>query len=230
MFWKELALTIAPRVLLSVFLLPLQVSQSDPHPLADKVTVMGRVLDSNGRPVANAMVSAYPPSAELHPCTRTAADGTFVFQVDPFGAGVVTASKPEDGYLELGSTLYGKRVESTRPINATLAASPIQVELRFEERDAVIEWTVVSKTDRSPVSQIDYSVTWSDDPHVFIRGGRVVTGGVFTFVLPKHPVLITVGAKGFRDWNSAESRDFGGPVLFTLGTKDVRTILLDPTP
>ena len=188
---------------------------------------MGKVLDSNGMPVANAMVSAYPPMAELHMGARTAADGTFVFHVDPFGAGVITAEKPEDGYPDPAWTLYGKRPESMRPINATLANSPIRVELRFEERDATIEWKVFSKVDGSPVRRAQFNVTSIDDPHVFFRSD-VSDAGVLKFVLPKHPVLITISAPGFRDWKSADSREFGGSVLFTPGTKDERAILLEP--
>jgi hypothetical protein len=220
-------LTIGARVLFPLLLLPSLGGQSDPHPVADKVTVMGRVVDSHGAPVANAMVSAYPPNAELHMGGRTAADGTFLFHVDPFGAGVITASKREDGYPDPMWTLYGKRPESMQPINATLAASPIQVELRFEARDAILEWKVLSKADGSPVRLARFSAAWIDDPRVYFRGGTSETG-VLRFVLPKHPVLITISAKGFHDWNSADSREFGGPVLFTTGTTDERTILLEP--
>lgn len=218
---------IGVRVVLPLLLLAPLSGQSDPHPAADKVTVMGRVVDSHGVPVADAMVSAYPPNAELHMGGRTAADGTFVFHVGPFGAGTITASKPEDGYPELGWTLYGKRPESMQPINATLANSPIHVELRFEERDAVIEWKVISKADDSPVRYAEFNVTSVDNPHVFFRSSTSDTG-VLRFILPKRPVLITISAKGFRDWNSADSREFGGPVLFTPGTRDERTILLEP--
>ena len=220
-------MTIGARVLLPLLMLPTFIGQNDPHPVADKVTVMGRVVDSHGVPVAGAMVSAYPPNAELHHGDRTAADGTFVFHVDPFGAGVISASKPEDGYPRPEWLLYGKRPESMQPINATVAASPIRVERRFEERDAIIEWKVLSKVDRSPIRYADFNVTWIDDPHVFVRKATSEVG-VLTFILPKHPVLITIGAPGFREWNSADSREFSGPVLFTPGTRDERTILLEP--
>jgi hypothetical protein len=150
-----------------------------------------------------------------------------VFHVDPFGAGVITASKPEDGYPRSEYVMYGKRPESMQPINATLANSPIQVELRFEERDAIIEWKVRSKVDRSPVRLALFNVTWVDGPQVFFRSAAS-EAGVLRFVLPKHPVLITISAQGFREWSSADSREFSGPVLFTPGTRDERTILLEP--
>lgn len=215
------------RILLPILLVPALAGQNDPHPAADKVTVMGRVVDSHGVPVADAFVTAYPPTAELHMGGRTKADGTFEFRVDPFGAGVVTASKPEDGYPDLGWTLYGKRPESMQPINATLANSPLHVELRFEERDAIIDWKVRSKADGLPIRFAEFNVTSVDDPHDFLRSSTS-EAGVLRFILPKHPVLITISSKGFRDWSSADSREFGGPVLFTPGTRDERTILLEP--
>lgn len=218
---------IAVGVLLPLFLLPTLGSQSDPHPEAGRVTVMGRVVDSHGVPVADALVTAYPPNAEIRMGARTAVDGTFVFHINPFGAGFISAEKPEDGYPTPDYVMYGKRPESMQPINATLAASPIHLELRFEERDAVIQWKVVSKVDGSPVRYAEFNVAWVDDPHVFFRSSTSDVG-VLRFVLPKHPVLITISARGFRDWKSADSREFGGPVLFTPGMRDERTILLEP--
>jgi hypothetical protein len=219
--------TISASILLPLLLLQTASSQSDRMASADTVIIMGRVVDDRGMPVANAMVSAYPPMAELHNGARTGADGTFVFHVKPFGKGVITAVKPEDGYPDPASTIYGRAGENEQKINATLAASPIDVKLRFGEPDAIIEWKVLSKADGSPVPLVRFNGAWNDDPHVFVRSGTSETG-VLRFVLPKHAVQISVGAPGFRDWNSAESREFGGPVLLSPGTKDERTILLEP--
>lgn len=219
---------MTPARLLISMLLPLVAGQVAPSRSADKVTVMGRVVDSHGTPVGNVLVSAYPPSAEIHQGARTGADGTFRFEVEPFGAGVVTASKPEDGFPDPEFALYGRAAGGVQQINATVAASPVQVELRLEEADAVIAWKVLSRADGSVLTHVSFDVSWSDDPHISIRGGKLAPGGVFKFVLPKHPVQITLGAPGFHEWRSAESREFGGPVLFTPGTRDDRTILLEP--
>jgi hypothetical protein len=221
-------------VVLSLLLLPLVAGQSNGLPstngsAADEVTVEGRVVDNQGAPVAKADVSFYPYSAHTGPLPAavTAADGTFVLHMQPLGEGAVTAWKVDAGFPNAAMALYGKGYPSERKINATVAASPIHVDLSFEAPDAVLDWKILSKVDRSPVRSVRYSVAWSDDPKAFIRGATSDTG-VFRFVLPKRPVVLTVGAPGFRDWTSADSREFGGAVQFAPGTRDERTILLEP--
>ena len=222
-------------VLLSFVLLPAIAGQSNGRPATDRpsageVTVEGRVVDNHGVPVAKAEVAFYSyggaHSGPL-PTAVTAADGSFVFHMQPLGPGAVSASKPEAGFPNAAMALYGKGRPSEQRINATVAASPIHVDLSFEEPDAVVEWKVLSKADQKPVRSVAFSVAWSDDPKIYMRGG-VSNTGILKFVLPKHPVLIRIGAPGFRDWTSADSPEFRGAVSFTPGTKDERTILLEP--
>lgn len=221
-------------VLLSFVLLPAIAGQSNVGSAtggqaAGQVTVEGKVVDNHGVPVAKAEVAFYAYSGGHSgpmPGAITGADGSFVIHMPPLGAGAVTAFKPEAGYPNAVMALYGKGRPSEQRINATVAASPIHVDLSFEEPDAVIEWKVLSKADQSAVSKVAYSVAWADDPKMYMRGG--LNTGVFKFILPKHPVQIRIGAPGFKDWSSADSKEFAGPVSFAPGTKDQRTILLEP--
>ncbi len=228
-------MTASTFALLSFVLLPAIAGQSNApqatnRSSADEVTVEGTVVDNHGVPVAKAEVAFYSygggHSGPL-PGAVTAADGSFVFHMPALGEGAVSAWKPEAGFPNAVMALYGKGRPSEQKINATVAASPIHVDLSFEEADAMVDWKILSKADRSPVRSVAYSIAWSDDPKTYLRGG-ILSGGILKFVLPKHPVLIRIGAPGFRDWNSADSREFGGPVSFTPGTKDERTILLEP--
>lgn len=228
-------MAVSALVVLSFVLLPVVAGQSNVpastnRPAADEVTVEGKVVDSQGVPVAKAQVAFYPYSgghSGPFPGAVTADDGSFVMHMQPLGEGAVSAWKIEAGFPNAVMTLYGKGRPSEQKINATVAASPIHVDLSFEDPDAVVDWKVLSKADKSPVRSVTYSVAWSDDPKVYLRGATSDIG-VFKFVLPRHPVQITVGAPGFRDWTSAGSGEFGGPVSFTPGTKDERTILLEP--
>jgi hypothetical protein len=221
-------------LLLSLVLIPLGAGQSNglpsiTTPATDEVTVEGRVVDNHGVPVAKAEVGFFPYSGFTGILRGgiTATDGTFVFQMPPLGEGSIGAWKLEAGFPDARWAIYGKKDRpSVRKINATVAASPIHVELRFEEPDAMVEWKVLSKADHSPVRSVTYSVAWSDDPEIYVQSSTSDTG-IFKFVLPQHPVLIKIGAPGFRDWTSADSW-FGGPVLLKPGTKDERTILLEP--
>jgi hypothetical protein len=221
-------------LLLSFVLIPVVAGQSNGVPSTpglaiDEVTVEGRVVDNHGVPVANAQVGFFPYGAfaGVLPGAITATDGTFVFRMQPLGEGAISAWKLEVGFPNARWAIYGNEDRpNLRKINATVAVSPIHVELSFEDPDAIVEWKVLSKADQSPVRSARYDVTWSDDPKTYLRGG-VSNIGIFKFVLPQHPVLIKIGAPGFRDWTSADSW-FGGPVLLKPGTKDERTILLEP--
>ena len=221
-------------VLLSLVLLPAIAGQSIGRPATDRpaageVTVEGRVVDNHGVPVAKAEVAFYAYSGGHSgpmPGAITAADGSFVFHMQPLGPGAVSASKPEAGFPNAVMALYGKGRRSEQRINATVAASPIHVDLSFEEPDAAIEWKVLSKADQKPLRSVAFNIAWSDDPKIYMQGGS--NAGILKFVLPKHPVLIRIGAPGFRDWTSAASPEFRGAVSFPPGTKDERTILLEP--
>lgn len=192
-------------------------------------TVSGRVFDSAGLPVPDAQVRVFfflGVRGSL-PDAVTNSDGWFTLRLPPFGRGVVSAYDLSKGFPDAEMALYGRwAYPSVAPINATEGAN-IHVDLRFSPPDAVIEWTVVSKADHLPVAQARYRIRWSDDPTI-MASSSISENGLLSFVLPKHPVIVSVTAPGFIDWNSSDKAAFGGPVLLAPGTIDRRVIVLDP--
>jgi hypothetical protein len=204
-------------------------SQSQaPGPTPTEAIISGKVVDSKGLPVSGANVSAYGFNwAGPVPGTITGADGSFSLKSQPFGKGIVTAFKKDAGFPDAEMALYGHwAYPSVAPIDATPGAN-IQVNLQFSEPDALIEWTVISKSGRAPISRASYEIEWVDDPHIMARSS-IAADGFFRFVLPKHAVVIHIQAPGFKDWASTDASAFGQPLVLKPGTVDRRSIMLDP--
>ena len=192
--------------------------------------IHGKVVDSQGSPVANATVTFFPFAGAigiLKVDTITGSDGSFVLRLQPFGKGIISAYKAIAGFPDAEMALYGRwAYPSVAEIDATTGAD-IDIDLKFNEPDALIEWTVVSRTTQRPIPRASYKIEWSDDSKVMALS-TIPSDGFFRFVLPKHPVVIHIEAPGFKDWTSADASAFGQALVLKPGTVDRRSIMLDP--
>ena len=220
----KLTVALLPLLLIAPVASPRPQLHSDE---ANKASISGKVVDSKGVPVADAHVYAIGPSwGGPVPGAVTGLDGSFHIKWQPFGKGVVSASKVEAGFPDARMALYnGWTYASIAQIDATPGAN-IQVNLQFSEPDALIEWQVMSKADQAAIPRATYRIEWSDDPKMF-WSGSIQGDGSLRFVLPKHPVLVRIQVPGFTDWISTDNAAFGGPLLLKPGTIDRRIILLD---
>ncbi len=198
------------------------------HAPAAETVIWGRVVDSKGLPVPNATVWLFAFSGPTDlPKAVTTHEGFFLLKSPPFGKGVVSASKTTAGFPDAENALYGRwAYPSVAQINATPGAN-IHTDLKFNPPDALIEWTVVSKSNRDPIFNASYTIEWSDDPKTTAIS-TIQSSGFFRFVLPKHPVIVRIEAPGFKDWISTDAGAFGQPLLLKPGTIDKRSIFLDP--
>jgi hypothetical protein len=190
--------------------------------------VSGHVLYKDGTPVKGAKVTVYSfgPQAAIVPRARTDERGFFSLNFPPFGQGVISAMKISEGYPDAAMALYGRGgYESVKPINATEGVIPIEIELKFGDPDAVIEWTIQSADKHEPVKNARYSLAWSDDPKI-LYSTTIPENSRFTFVLPKHPVSIKITAPGFADWSSGDDPSLGQAVLLKPGRHQQRVISL----
>lgn len=125
----------------------------------DWVPLSGRVVDHLGTPVNNAEVGIVPLNgyAGMLPNAHTDKDGRFYFKVPPVGDGVITALDPTRGFPDAAIALYGKNeYRSWKRIAPKAGATEIEVELRFGEPDAVIDWQVRSERDNISVQGARY--------------------------------------------------------------------------
>ena len=217
-----------PASLRAPILLPAPSGRDASPAPAPQAVIWGRVVDSKGLPVADARVWLFAFSGPTGlPHTVTTHDGFFLLKSPPFGKGVVSAYKTIAGFPDAENALYGRwAYPSVAQINATPGAN-IHTDLKFSPPDALIEWTVVSKSHRDPIFNASYTIEWSDDPKTMAIS-TIQSSGFFRFVLPKHPVVVRIEAPGFKEWTSTDAAAFGRPLLLKPGTIDRRSIMLDP--
>jgi len=205
-------------------------SRAQAGPAVAEATISGKVVDSQGSPVANADVSFFPFAGAIGTLkldTTTASDGSFVLRLQPFGKGVVSAYKTIAGFPDAEMALYGRwAYPSVAQIDAT-PGTDIHIDLKFSEPDALIEWTVVSATTQTPIPRASYTIEWSDDPKT-MASSTIPTDGFFKLVLPRHPVVIHIEAPEFKNCTSTDASAFGLPLVLRPGTVDKRFIMLDP--
>jgi hypothetical protein len=219
----------ASLISLLLYFFLLGAKQESAHQPGDRTAkVSGHVLYKEGTPVKDAEVKIYFFAAQgaILPETRTDEKGSFSLNIPPWGEGVISGMKVGEGYPDAALALYGKGgYGSTKPINSTEGMSPAEVELRFSEPDAVIEWVIQSADKHDPVKNARYSIAWSDDPKI-LYSTSISEDSRFGFVLPKHPVSIKITAPGFKDWSSADDPSLGPAVLLKPGRHQQRVIFL----
>jgi hypothetical protein len=198
-------------------------------PNGKATVVSGHVLYRDGSPVKDAEVEVHffaPVGGILPPPVRTDEKGYFSISPPPLGEGVVTASKVSEGYPNAAMALYGREgYTSLRRIAVKEGVVFDEIDLRFGEPDAVIEWAIQSAVTREPVKKVRYTISWLDDPDMFCSSS-VSENGRFIFVIPKHPVFVKITAPGFADWSYRDEHTGRQALLMRPGTRDQRVVLL----
>jgi hypothetical protein len=193
-------------------------------------TVFGHVLYRDGSPVKDAEVELHffgPVGGILAPSTRTDEKGYFSLSPPPLGDGVVTASKVSEGYPNAAIALYGREgYTSLRRIDVKEGVLFEEINLRFGEPDAVIEWIIQSAVTQEPIKNARYAISWSDNPQIS-SSSSVSEDGRLIFVLPKHPVFVKITAPGFADWSYTDDHTRGQTLMLKPGTRQQRIVLLN---
>jgi len=225
---------LAMRFCLCFIFTPLLTGQTFTDSYVRKVRISGHVMDKAGHPVQNATVEFFPFAGFIGMRTypleaRSDASGYFTFSIPPLGKGSLRAMKFDDGFPDAINALYGreafnKKNGSVRRINVKEGASSIEVTLRFGDPYAVIDWTIRSGADHSPLDSSAWKIALTDEPKSYESASGL--GAHFLFVLPKRPVTIVISAPGYKDWSTADDPDFGRNFILKPGTRQRRDIYL----
>jgi hypothetical protein len=190
--------------------------------------IAGHVLYKDGTPVKDADVEIhfYRPTGAIVPEARTNENGYFSITAPPYGDGIVSASKVSEGYPNAALAFYGGTgYTSTQRVNITDTTVIDNIELRFVEPDATIDFTIQAADTHENVSTARVQIALSSQPD--ISGSYSVSKeGRFSFVLPKRPVSIKITAAGFADWSSVDDPSLGPAVLLKPGRHQQRVISL----
>jgi hypothetical protein len=192
--------------------------------------IAGHVLYKDGTPVKDADVEIhffYRPTGAILPEARTDKNGYFSIVPPSYGDGVVSASKVSEGYPNAALAFYGNTgYTSTRRVNITATTVIDNIELRFGEPDATIDFTIQAADTHENVSTASVQIALSNQPDI-LDISPVTKEGKFSFVLPKSPVIIKVTAPRFVDWSYTDRSGKGNALLMKPGSHQQIVVLLN---
>lgn len=206
-------------------------ARTSPHvQMEGDVFLSGRVLDSQGRPVADARIDFWPSAGTvaMQNFATTTPNGYFLLRTQPVGEGTLSASKPEAGYPDAKNALYAKEgLRSRVQINAKPGHSPDPVTLTFDAPNAVLRWKIQSASQRVKLPGAYIHIALASNPKI-VEYGMFPVDREFIFVLPRRPITITISYTGFHDWTPAGTSGLSYPLALAPGTVDRRVIQLEP--
>lgn len=163
-------------------------------------TITGVVERANGSLEKGAAVTFWPYGPSRGPEMNTVTDekGEFSLTISYIGPGSLSASKVDEGYPDAVLAFYGlrdhKSVQEISPKGSSISG----VLLEFDEPAPRIELAV--RPQGIKVGSVVITVRSNLRPNIY---GSTTwdTAQIWTFVLPKDPVTITVTAPDHEVWN-----------------------------
>lgn len=208
-------------------------NQTTSNPIEGDGTVLGRVLDADGRPVEKVIVTAENmalPARNL-PRAETNRDGEFTIAGLRPGRYELYTRKEEDGYPRTEFNLYDFGPPNPQvTVNSRQTAQGIIV--RLGPKAAFLTGQVIDAVTRKPLKHADITVRRVDLPDRFLRTGLSlpVELGEFKLLVPCVGFTVKVTEKGYEDWyykSSGEGQTTSSLLLESTSTKHL-LIALQP--
>ena len=163
-------------------------------------------------------------SGILPPPTQTDKQGAFTLTHAAWGEGWLTASKESEGFPDAVNALYGRSSPSYVKVDLKEGAVISGVDLHFPAPRSLLKLRVVDKASSLPLTDARIVIAWPDDPQIMLSAGPG-SDGTFNFVLPNHPISITVSA-GRSIWRYQDQKT-GAPFLETAVSPVEITVQLE---
>jgi Carboxypeptidase regulatory-like domain len=181
----------------------LAANQTTSNPIEGYGTISGRVLDVDGEPVENVIVTAENPALPVRnlPRAETNRDGEFTIAGLTPGRYELYAKKEEDGYPRTEFNLYDVGLPNTEvTVYSQQTAQGITV--RLGPKAALLTGQVVDAVTRQPLKHADITVRRVDMPNRFLRTGLAlpVELGEFKLLVPSVAFTVKVTETGYKDW------------------------------
>ncbi|SRR6266496_1018107 len=181
----------------------LAANQTTSNPIEGYGTISGRVLDADGVPVENVVVTAENtalPARNL-PRAETNRDGEFTIAGLTPGRYDLYTKKEEDGYPRTEFDLYD--VGLSNPEVTVYSRQTVQgITLRLGPKAALLTGQVVDAVTKQPLKHADITVRRVDLPNRFLRTGLSlpVELGEFKLLVPSVAFTVKVTETGYEDW------------------------------
>ncbi|MGH9530734.1 MAG: carboxypeptidase-like regulatory domain-containing protein [Terriglobales bacterium] len=194
----------------------------------DWATVTGRVLDSEGRPVAAAKISAFPLdvaiSGPMPVAPLTDQEGKYRLVLPAYhGRTRLCAVKPEAGYPDTQGLLFVSGQESSPEVRLTDGARLENVDIKLGSPDGTLAGFVVDAETRMPITKARISLRRASPASMYST--TISPDGHFFFALPHAPIEITVTAPGYVPWSYNDIQS--GTNALELASSDHRVITVE---
>ena len=168
--------------------------------------IEGRVLDTQGNPIAGAKVDTYPldrPDASAPPITYVAytdEKGRFFLDGVLPGRHMVYASKEDQGYPDTFFAFFVADPEAVPKVSVSDKQVTQGVDIRLGEKAAKLVGRVMDARTGQPVEDAEIIFYRADNPSISYTTGPNESEGRFRRLIPSIPFKIKVSAPGYEDW------------------------------
>lgn len=198
---------------------------------ANWATVTGRVIDSEGHPLAGAKVSIFPldvaVSGGMPRQPVTDHDGRYRLLTPAYPGKIrLCAVKETAGYPDTQGLLFSSPRDSMPVVSVAPGAVLDNVDIHLGPPDGVLDAIVVDARNGRAIPKARL-ILRRDEPES-MYSATLPSDGHFSFALPPVPIQISVDAPGYRHW-TYEDPDRAAPNILVKGS-EYKRILIELTP
>jgi hypothetical protein len=225
---KYLDLVCSVMLLMGPF--TLAQSRSDEVP-KDWATVTGQVLDSDGRPLAAAKISAFPLDAAMSGAIPrqpvTDQNGRFSYDLPAYpGRTRFCAIKESAGYPDTQGLLFASPGENMPEVSLVSGGHLENVDIHLGAPDGVLAGSVVDGVTGVEVPKARVTLHRSEPESMYSTS--LGPDGSFLLALPQAPIEVSVIAPGYLPWKYKDPLTGLDKVL--IHSTDRRSIVVTLTP
>jgi hypothetical protein len=203
-----------------------------PTPLASVVTqasgkgeITGKVVDAQGRPIADLRVSAEVPGTPSVTLPQTTTDTNGNFRIGNLSPDVYTllTSKEDEGYPDSEFNFYheGTDNETTVRVYADQVTPNVLIQL---QKAAILKGRVSDSATGNPIEHFVVRLAQVSHPERFLQTGG--SKGEFRVVAPPLPITVRVSAAGYEEWRYTTDRDEKGSLFLAPTTSHELTVVM----
>jgi 5-hydroxyisourate hydrolase-like protein (transthyretin family) len=195
------------------------------------VTVTGRVVDAQGKPVAGAKIEVFPLEVGISgplPSAITDKNGEYRFVSPAFGKTRLCAVKEEAGYPNTQGLLFVSGKDSRPVVNLTSTTKLEDVNIVLGEPDGIAGGTIMDATTGTPISNARVTLRRLDGVSA-IYSTSLPKNGQFLFALPPVPISMTVTAPGYEVWQYKDPHTFASGLVLKNSEHQTMNVELKAT-
>ena len=198
-------------------------------------SISGRVLDADGGPVQDVIVTAENIAVTTRnlPRAETNRRGEFTIQGLTPGQYELYTKKEKDGYPRTEFNLYNVGGIPTPQVAVFPQQTTQGITMQLGPKAAVLTGQVVDAVTKRPLNHADITVRRVDLPDRFLRTGLSlpVELGEFKLLVPSVALTVKVSETGYEDWyyDATDDRQRTSSLLLRANSTRHLLIALRPT-